>query len=104
MTEQKPNCGNCSLATIYGLDATKIATYNPNQNPYPHVYTCKERRGKWMQADDVCLSHPQAREYLMAPVIEELERRSNYDRTAYVPANIRKTVLEECIALIKGVE
>lgn len=48
-----------------------------------------------------CLSHPNAREYLIQDVIQELERRSNADRTAYVPANERKAVLEECIALIR---
>jgi hypothetical protein len=48
-----------------------------------------------------CFLHPLAREYLNKDVIAEMERRSNADRTAYVPANVRKSTLEEAIKLLK---
>lgn len=92
MDKPNPDVPNCSTCKYY--EDCDCSLYNFRLMSYEEALI--ERIG--------CLSHPQAREYLMKDVIEELERRSNYDRTAYVPANIRKTVLEECIALIKGVE
>jgi hypothetical protein len=67
MTE-KPNCGNCPHSThVVSLDKEGCTKYN--------------RTISWQQKciiDDVgCLSHPNARVHLMAPVIAELERREN---------------------------
>ena len=49
-----------------------------------------------MQADDVCLEHPKAQEYLMQDVIQELERRMS-NRVFVI--SIRRM-----ITLLKGVK
>jgi len=96
----KPSCETCAFATCYVLDASKISTSDPNHNPFPMVYACKEKNGKWMHADEVCLSHPQAREYLMKDVLEELEWRKDEIHCS----KLAEVIYDEAIALIKGVE
>ena len=82
MTE-KPNCGNCDKAL-----------YCTNKR-----YNC------------ACLEHPGAREYLMAPVIKEVEHRLNvacklyHDTPQYLSTgNIyeaQRYVAEDILALIR---
>lgn len=56
-----------------------------------------------------CLSHPQAREYLMREVVEELERKADklkdeaYEHQDYM-RSARAVGIEIAIALIKGGE
>jgi hypothetical protein len=54
---------------------------------------------RWATKQLGCLSHPDARAYLMADVIEELERLSNQSVGSQY-----EYALEDAIALIKGVK
>jgi hypothetical protein len=91
-----PNCHTCPHKG-HGV-GTMSWICNAEKEPF---YLCNG-------SDDIiinhrgCLFHPRAREWLNRDVIKELERRANVDRTAYVPANVRKSTLEEALALLKG--
>ena len=63
MTE-KPNCSTCPhfRTTHHGNECAESRTYLPLP-------------AKALIEHVGCLSHPNAREYLMAPVIKELERK-----------------------------
>jgi len=66
MSIQKPNCSTCT-----NPKCPVMAT--PGHKPdevgwYPEIVSSIRECG--------CLSHPGAREYLMAPVIKELERQA----------------------------
>ena len=72
MIIQKPNCGNCPNTSCYNnlIRQDKILTLEQTLETrvsYVAVRDHTKTHG--------CLSHPNAREYLMAPVIKELERK-----------------------------
>ena len=78
MTE-KPNCGNCSGNETPNL--TDFVNCNIRKDTVPF--------------NPCCVMNPGAREYLMAPVIKELERC--YDEGEYDNYSLR-----EIISLIKN--
>ena len=87
MTE-KPNCGNCPFCD---RDTGTWDYCNEGDFAIDPLET-KEK------IEIVgCLSHPGAREYLMDPVIKELERLSNQN-----VGSSYKYALTEAIALIKN--
>ena len=92
----KPNCSTCNHIQT---ESTGIPDDICNKDPKNPVRMTDDR--KWIIKKYGCIYHPQAREYLMREVIAELKKRSNADRTAYVPACVRKTTLEEAITLIR---
>jgi len=81
---QKPNCENCP--------------YFPDDDMRcPIEYSTDQNYAERTTTMTGCLYHPGAREYLMAPVIAELERLSKQNvGTQY------RHALEEAIALLKG--
>jgi len=95
---KKPNCGNC-----------------PNWKGHWDVPFCKywdekipiTKYGMDLIAHVGCLSHPGAREYLMAPVIKKLEERIDmFSKEAVAKDNYclsyRAAGLAEAISLIKN--
>jgi len=83
MTE-KPNCSTCPhfRTTHHGNECAESRTYLPLP-------------AKALIEHVGCLSHPNAREYLMAPVIKELEEQ---------PYNIMITRDEAIILIRDGVK
>jgi hypothetical protein len=81
MTDQKPNCSTCSHCQkeITGIPAW-ICHAN---NGYKEI----DDQRRWFIEFIGCLSHQDARAYLMAPVIKELERLSKFEepRIYYIP-------------------
>jgi len=90
---QKPNCGNCTKEHTYECPIDLHKSHG-NSDIFDGI-----RR---VTSNCPMACHPNAREYLNAGVIQELERRSNADRTAHASSNVRKGTLEECISLLKG--
>ena len=88
----KPNCGNCIKATFTrGDNWLNGGVLCEGKELLPDFVATIKIKG--------CLSHPNAREYLMQDVVKELERLSNLNCHASY-----KYAMEQAIALIRGVK
>ena len=105
MTE-KPNCSNCPHRK-----PAKEGYYQKMNHceilglHFEYPITCSENP-MWILQEVGCLSHPQAQEYLMAPVIAELERKRDR-RAEFIyesSTNPMVAAYDEAINLIKGVK
>lgn len=86
----KPNCSTCAFATLYKQEPEFASC-----SIVGHIVVIKDiiKHG--------CISHPQAREYLMAPVITELEQISLPDNPFHDDEGFEYGI-KKAIALIKG--
>lgn len=105
MTDQKPNCSTCphkEEVMNYGFGRSRPRCEITKW----FLDACSPTTVEHDFIDKVgCMSHPQAREYLMKDVLEELEREKTVNRiNGNVWCNGYDDALKLAIALVKGVK
>jgi hypothetical protein len=89
MTDQKPNCRTCNL-----IPCPYIAELERESDTAFFIFDQIEKVG--------CLSHPQAREYLIKDVVEDLEQQVfDIESFAEDGDSARAEGIKQAIALIK---
>ena len=96
MTDIHPcNCGTCDKysETLHPVYEGNILCFCGDDRTQIETKSITKAHG--------CLSHPQAREYLMQDVLEELEKRKSPEYYDGFGSAFWKAGIDEAIALIK---